>query len=110
MINFWATWCGFCLLEMPEMQEAYAAYNDQGFVILAIDVREGQAEVSEFANELGLTFSILFDTEGEVTHLFQVRGLPTSYFVDREGVIIGTRVGPVDRPWIDEHVAQTGIN
>jgi peroxiredoxin len=109
MVNFWAVWCGFCLVEMPTMQEAYDAYRDQGFVILAVDVREDRARVSEFVAELGLTFPVLLDTDGSVTERYQVRGLPTSYFIDRDGVIIGTQVGPVDAPWIDEHLGQTGI-
>jgi thiol-disulfide isomerase/thioredoxin len=109
MVNFMATWCGFCLIEMPEMLDAYRAHRDQGFVILAIDVREDPARVREFADELGLTFPVLLDTDGSVTQRYQVRGLPTSYFIDRDGIIIGSRVGPVDAPWIDEHLAQTGI-
>jgi peroxiredoxin len=109
MINFWAVWCHFCLIEMPDMQAAYDRYQDQGFVILGIDVREDRARVSSFVEELGLTFPILLDSEGHVTQRYQVRGLPTSYFVDAEGVIVGTRVGPVDAAWINEHLAKVGI-
>ncbi len=109
LINFWAVWCGFCRIELPEMQEVYEAYRDQGFVILAVDVQEERSEVKPFAEELGLTFPILLDRRGEVSRSYRIRGLPTSYFVDGDGVIIGRELGPVDKEWMIEHLAEAGI-
>jgi peroxiredoxin len=109
MINFWAVWCGFCRVELPEMQSVYESYQDQGFAILAVDVQEEASHVADFAEELGLTFPILLDTQGEGTRSYRIRGLPTSYFVDRNGVIIGKQVGPVDEAWMKRYLAQTGV-
>ena len=110
MLNFWAVWCGFCRVELPEMQAVYEEHQDRGFVILAIDVQEEQSVVQPFADELGLTFPVLLDGKGEVTRSYQVRGLPTSYFVDQNGVIVGVQVGPVDRLWMIKYLAQVGVD
>jgi peroxiredoxin len=109
LVNFWAVWCGFCRVELPEMQEVYEAYKDKGFVILAVDVQEEKPPVQDFVNELGLTFPVLLDTKGEVTRSYRVRGLPTSYFVDPNGVIVGVQVGPIDEAWMKKYLAQVGV-
>lgn len=109
MINFWAVWCGFCQIELPEMQEVYEAYRESGFVILAVDVMEEQAPVQSFVDQLGLTFPILLDSKGEVTLLYEVEGLPTSYFVGPDGTILDVRVGPVDREWMETYLGQVGV-
>lgn len=109
MINFWAVWCGYCRSELPEMQEVYEAYRDQGFVILAVDVQEERSVVQPFVEELVLTFPILLDGQGEVSRSYRVRALPTSYFLDQGGVIVARELGPVDEKWMIEHLAKTGI-
>jgi peroxiredoxin len=91
------------------MQRVYEAYKDQGFVILAIDVQEEKLLVQEFADELGLTFPVLLDTKGKVTRSYRVRGLPTSYFIDQNGVILDVQVGPVDAAWMKKNLAQVGV-
>jgi peroxiredoxin len=109
MINFWAVWCGYCRTELPEMQRAYEAYRDRGFVILAIDVQEDGSVVKPFVDELGLTFPVLLDSSAEVSRSYRVHGLPTSYFVDQDGVIIGRELGPIDEQWIAGYLAQAGV-
>jgi peroxiredoxin len=91
------------------MQEVYEAYRDQGFVILAVDVQEERSVVQPFVDDLGLTFPILLDSKGDVARSYRIRGLPTSYFVDQHGVIVGRELGPVDKEWMIEHLAKTGI-
>jgi peroxiredoxin len=109
LINFWAVWCTFCRIELPEMQEVYQEHRDSGFVILAVDVQEEAAEVRAFVEELGLTFPILLDSGGAVTRAYRVRGLPTSYFVGADGIILGKQLGPIDREWMAEHLALAGV-
>lgn len=109
LINFWAVWCGFCRIELPEMQAVYDAYRDRGFVILAVDVAEPREEVAPFVDELELTFPVLLDKETEVARSYRVRGLPTSYFLDQDGVIIGKQLGPIDEAWIEGYLAEAGI-
>lgn len=95
LINMWATWCPPCKAEMPDMQAAYESYREQGFLILAINAtfQDSAAAAASFVEEYGLTFPILMDTTGDVSRQYQMRALPTSFFVGREGVIQEVVVG-----------------
>jgi thiol-disulfide isomerase/thioredoxin len=92
-INFWATWCPPCREEMPEMQGLYEQHRAQGLEIVAVDVQEPLEKVVEFAQELGLTFPIVLDRDGSVVDRYYVSGLPSHFFVDREGVIQAIHMG-----------------
>jgi peroxiredoxin len=105
LINFWATWCPPCREEMPAIQNVYDRYRDQGFTVLAVNLLETNAEVAAFAEELGLTFSILMDRQGQVLERYRVRGLPTTFFVDRTGVVQNVKVGgPMSEDFIEGQV------
>lgn len=95
LINFWASWCQPCRAEMPAMQRIYAKYAAQGFVILAVNgtFQDNPAEARQFAHNLGLTFPILFDPQGEIADMYDVRAWPTSIFVDRDGIIRDVIIG-----------------
>ncbi len=95
LINLWATWCPPCRAEMPDMQQAYERYNEQGFTILAINAtnQDSIPAVEAFISEHGLTFPILLDTQGDVSKLYQLRSLPTSFFVDPDGIIQEVIIG-----------------
>jgi thiol-disulfide isomerase/thioredoxin len=97
MINFWATWCKPCRVEMPLMQQAYEKYQDQDFLILAVNIRtdRGRDAVESFVEELGLTFPILLDSAGQVEDSYRVRAYPTSFFINRDGVIIDIKRGGI---------------
>jgi cytochrome c biogenesis protein CcmG, thiol:disulfide interchange protein DsbE len=99
LINVWATWCPPCRAEMPAMQQVYEAYHEQGFEILAVNstAQDSFANLEPFIAEYGLTFPILLDRQGEVTRLYRVLSLPTSFFVGRDGLISEVVVGgPMD--------------
>jgi peroxiredoxin len=94
LVNFWATWCYPCRTEMPSMEAAYQEYKQRGFTILAIssDVH-GSAAVTPFVQASSLTFPVLLDPQNTVgTHL-QVRGIPMSYLLDKQGRIVGMELG-----------------
>jgi cytochrome c biogenesis protein CcmG/thiol:disulfide interchange protein DsbE len=91
IINFWASWCPPCRKEMPALEKIYKDYKDQGLVILAVnssnqDTRENAAN---FVTQNDLTFLIPLDETGEVNHVYQVQSLPTTFFVDANGIIGG---------------------
>ena len=95
LINLWASWCSPCRQEMPAIQRAYDLYRDDGFVVLAVNVtaQDNETAALAFADELGLSFPILMDRKGEVARLYENRALPSTYFVDAEGVISEVVIG-----------------
>ena len=105
LMNFWATWCPPCRAEMPAIQEVYEQYRDQGFIVLAVDLMEIDAQVTTFVDQLALTFPILMDRDGDVSQRYRVRSIPTTYFVDRSGVIQDIIIGgPMPRAVIESKV------
>jgi thiol-disulfide isomerase/thioredoxin len=95
MLNFWATWCPPCRREMPSMQRLYEKYRDRGLEVVAVNQFEDPDLVFEFTGRLSLepTFPILFDRESRVSEQFRVKGLPTTYLLDREGKIRYQAIG-----------------
>ena len=95
LVNFWATWCPPCRAEMPAFQEAYKDYEEQGFVIVAVNatLQDNPADIAAFIAEYGLSFPVVLDVEGEANRLYQVQSLPTSFFIDKEGVISEVVIG-----------------
>jgi thiol-disulfide isomerase/thioredoxin len=95
LINIWASWCSPCRAEMPAMEHVYQEYKDQGFIILAVNAtnQDDSDKALAFAQEYGLSFPILFDTDGGVSQKYRVRALPTSFFVDQQGIIQEVVVG-----------------
>ncbi len=97
LLNFWATWCPPCRSEMPSFQEAYAKYEEEGFVIVAVNatLQDSPKDVADFVAEYGLSFPVVLDLEGEANQLYLVQSLPTSFFIDKEGIIQEVVVGGI---------------
>ena len=95
-LNFWATWCGPCRLEMPSMETLYNSYRERGLEILAVNCGERQSEVLTFMNENKLSFPVVLDSDGKVSITYGVQALPTSYLIDREGMIKSLVVGSIN--------------
>lgn len=96
-LNFWASWCGPCRIEMPAMELLWQIFQDDDFVILAVDVREKRDEVSSFIENNSYTFPVLLDSWGRVANIYSVRYYPTTFLIDREGKVVGKAVGA--REW-----------
>ena len=93
LLNFWATWCGPCRVEMPEFQSVYDQLNPRGFNIIAVDFLEGPERVAEFAGELELSFPVVMDESGAINDMYKIGQYPTSYVVDGHGVIVARHAG-----------------
>ncbi|MEW5987320.1 MAG: TlpA disulfide reductase family protein [Chloroflexota bacterium] len=109
LINFWASWCPPCRLEMPDLVRAYEAHKAEGFVILAIDLtfQDSLSDVEAFVKEFNMTFPVLLDGTGEVTSsVYRLPGLPMSIFVDREGFIRRMHIGAMTGEQIDQFVGE----
>ncbi|WP_027963288.1 redoxin domain-containing protein [Halalkalibacillus halophilus] len=97
-INFWATWCPPCRAEMPHMQDIHEEYGDEVEILAvnAIASETNEDNVQDFVNELDLTFPILMDETNEVNVTYQAISLPTTYFINTDGVVqIPRKVGPM---------------
>lgn len=95
-LNFWATWCPPCRSEMPSMDRLYGQLRGRGFVVLAVDKQENRRQVEKFMKHYGLSFPALLDTDGKVSSLYGIRGLPSTFIIDSGGKIIGSKMGPKD--------------
>jgi cytochrome c biogenesis protein CcmG, thiol:disulfide interchange protein DsbE len=95
LVNLWATWCLPCRAEMPTIEKMYQEYKDRGLVVIAIDMtyQDNPSSVVPFSQELGLTFPILLDETGIVASAYQLRSLPSSFFIDRKGIIQEVIIG-----------------
>lgn len=97
LVNFWAEWCGPCRAEMPFMENLYRAFKDKGLVVLAIAVDKSEKTVKAFVSDKKLTFKVLLDKDKEVSFdLYGVIGLPTTFLLDKKGVVVEKFVGPVE--------------
>src|SRR5690625_2253413 len=98
ILNFWASWCGPCRAEMPDMQKFYSEYGDD-IAILAVNLRETERNddnVRDFVEEYDVTFPVLSDVSTAVANIYQARQLPTSYLIHSDGTIHNKAVGPLN--------------
>jgi len=93
IVNFWATWCPPCRREMPGLVKAYEANKDQGLMIIEVDVAEPPEAVAPFVAEHQMTMPVVMDRRQEVTRLYRTDSFPTSFFVDKDGVVQARWVG-----------------
>jgi thiol-disulfide isomerase/thioredoxin len=85
LVNFWASWCGPCREEMPHLEELQQAYQDLGFTILAVNVDENPAKANILLDDVAVSFPILFDQDDNTSKLYDVRAMPTTVIIDRDG-------------------------
>jgi thiol-disulfide isomerase/thioredoxin len=96
LLNFWATWCPPCLIEMPAMQRLEAAFPATAFTILAVNVKESRGKVWRFQKMLNVNFRVLLDTSGQAAENWNVAVYPTSYLIDKTGHIRFMAYGALD--------------
>jgi peroxiredoxin len=108
LINFWATWCEPCKIEMPFFQSRYEKYAPQ-FEVLAVNYAEAEETVRKFIEEEGLTFTVLLDRRAEVVRMYQVRGYPTTLVVGADGTIEVYHIGIVTQRQLDGYLAAAGV-
>ena len=93
LLNFWATECPPCVWEMPWLQEVYEEWSAKGLVLLAINIGESSSRVQEFMQSEGLSLPVVLDEEGDIAQKYNIIGIPSTFFVDKEGVIRAMRIG-----------------
>lgn len=104
MINFWATWCGYCIREMPDIQQVYSLYQSKGLVVLAVDVEDSRDEVLQMGSSLGVGFPLVLDGDGGVARAYRVNAFPTSFFIKPDGEISEIVTGAMSAAEIEQSV------
>lgn len=87
LINFWATWCPYCVQEMPDLNKLYVENKNNDLVVLAVDIGETKETVNDYIKDKNYEFEVLLDKDGKVANQYMVRGIPTSYLIDKDGKI-----------------------
>ncbi|MDD4875718.1 MAG: redoxin domain-containing protein [Dehalococcoidales bacterium] len=93
LINFWATWCPPCRSEMPHIQDIYEEWSDTELVLLVINIGENSSKVEDFMQSNDLSFPILLDTRQNVAQSYNITGIPTTFFIDKDGIIQDKVIG-----------------
>ena len=104
VLNFWATWCGPCRAEMPAFERIWKERG--GHVqFIGVNVQESAAQVSAFADELGISYPLPLDPNAAIARIYRVRAFPTTLFIDEQGVIQEMILGQVNEPSLDANVS-----
>ncbi|MFD2130132.1 thiol-disulfide oxidoreductase ResA [Pseudogracilibacillus auburnensis] len=106
MLNFWATYCKPCEKEMPYMEKLYPQYKDKGIEIVAVSLDATEAVVHQFIDKYNLTFPIPHDTSNQVNDLYKIGPIPTTYFVNPEGIIVEKVEGALTLEQLEGYLKQ----
>jgi thiol-disulfide isomerase/thioredoxin len=95
MLNLWASWCLPCRVEMPAIERVYQRHREDGLVVVGLNVtsQDSEAAARLFVQEFGLSFPIVLDRDGAASARYELMGLPSTYFIDREGIIRQVIIG-----------------
>jgi thiol-disulfide isomerase/thioredoxin len=95
MLNLWASWCLPCRVEMPAIERVYQRHREDGLVVVGLNVtaQDSEAAARAFAQEFGLTFPIVLDRDGAASARYELMGLPSTYFIDRQGIVREVIIG-----------------
>lgn len=107
LLNFWATWCKPCTLEMPIFQHYSEAYPD--LQIIAVNIGEPEPEVRAYVEKWDLTFPVLLDPQDKVSRIYHASALPASYFVDNKGYIKSIHIGSMTEGNLKNYLKEIGI-
>ena len=105
LLNFWYVACPPCQIEMPGLERAYLAHQGEGFTVVGLDMTDDTVTISKFTTQLGITYPILRDIGERAVLTYQVRATPTSFLIDRDGVIRAVYTGLVTPSMLDAQLA-----
>ncbi|MFZ5354476.1 MAG: TlpA family protein disulfide reductase [Bacillota bacterium] len=103
-LNFWTTWCGYCKLEMPDMEKVYQETKDSDLVMLAVNVGESKELAESFMKNNGYSFTVLLDSKGSTANDYGVTGLPTSIFINSDGTFSAGQAGALKYEQMMEYI------
>ena len=108
-VNFWATWCGPCRRELPDIQRLADELEGAGVVVLTVNFKQSADTALPFWDELGLDLPILLDSDGDVARQYDLLGFPDNFFIDREGVLRSFELGFLTEGQMRERLTELGL-
>lgn len=93
ILNFWGSWCEPCRNEMPDLEKAWLANKDQNIVIVGVNVGESEVSAEQFVRQVKTTFPILMDKQKEVTKVYNIGRMPTTFYIDQDGIVRDIMIG-----------------
>ena len=109
IVNFWASWCAPCRDEVPNLVTTYQQHKTDGLVVVGVDLQEDAATVRSFATEFGMKYPVLLDPHGQTIGPYRITGPPTSVLIDREGVVRGIVLGPMQEADLTHWLGVIGV-
>lgn len=103
VVNMWATWCGYCVQELPDFESAYQTYGDE-VDFMMVDAGENNATVEAFIAKNGYTFPVYYDLQGDAAVAYQVQGIPVTLFIDADGVLVKKQIGMLDAATLQKNI------
>jgi cytochrome c biogenesis protein CcmG, thiol:disulfide interchange protein DsbE len=103
ILNFWATWCGPCITEMPLLETVYQKYRTVGLWIIAVNSSESRTDILSWQQRFGFSYDLVPD-DGTIAALYRLRGLPSTYFIGRDGIIKQIAFGALDAGDLDSMI------
>ncbi len=104
VLNFWGSWCKPCKAEMPALDKKYQELKDKGLVVVGVNISEAPVSVQQFVDQLGVTFPILLDRQSDITRLYNIGPIPTTYFLDSKGIVKDIVIGQMSEATISAKV------
>jgi cytochrome c biogenesis protein CcmG, thiol:disulfide interchange protein DsbE len=104
VLNFWASWCYPCKQEAPQLEAAWKRWRERGVVVVGVDAKDFSGDAEKFGQKFQLTYPLVHDSSGQVIGDYGVTGFPETFFVDRQGRIVGNHVGPVSTESLDAQI------
>ena len=101
LVNDFATWCGPCIFETPHLMDVYKKHMND-VVVIGLNIGEREADVAAYQSQFNITYPLLLDSDGRLTEIYRPLGLPTSWFIDEDGVIRYVYTGPMTIEMIEE--------
>ncbi len=105
ILNFWASWCGPCRIEMPDLQQTSMKYNGR-VAVIGVNQGENNQAITQFGNEFSVTYPLLNDQDQTVNNTYQVNSLPTTIFIDTDGIVREVQIGIITKAVLEDRIEQ----
>jgi peroxiredoxin len=108
-LTFGAPWCQPCRAENPDVEATYRKYQGQGLQLVAVFIQDSAADVEEYAQRTGLTYTKIVDSSGAIANNYRIDGIPTHFFIDSSGILREIKISSLNPTSMGEALSQIGV-